>query len=162
MVSMDALMQDYRPGQKITGNHSERTVLVGGCFDILHYGHIVFLQAAKQEGDALIVALESDDFIRKLKERNPVHTQHQRATILASLRMVDRVLLLPLLSGDEMYQELVESVRPAVIGVTQDDPFLSEKQQQAASVGATVKTLTPMIESFSSTAILEYAHLFRD
>ncbi len=141
---------------------SQSMVLVGGCFDLFHYGHLVFLRAAKDAGDHLIVALESDDFIRKRKNRHPVHTQDQRAQILAELQVVDEVLLLPLLADDKAYAKMVHTVYPAMIGVTEDDPYLANKQAQAEEIGATVMTLTPMVESFSSTAILEYAHIFRD
>ena len=57
-----------------------KKVLVGGCFDLIHYGHIVFLKEARKQGDYLIVALESDDNVKKYKgENRPVHKQSERA-----------------------------------------------------------------------------------
>ena len=57
----------------------EPIVLVGGCFDILHFGHLMFLKNAKEEGKVLVVLLESDEFIKKFKHREPVHKQNERA-----------------------------------------------------------------------------------
>ena len=71
----------------------KKTVLVGGCFDILHYGHLRFLSQAKEKGEMLIVALESDTFIRKIKNKKPIHTQEQRAEILAHLNLVDMIIV---------------------------------------------------------------------
>ncbi len=129
-------------------------VLVGGCFDILHYGHVVFLKAARQEGDALIVALESDERIRLSKNRSPVHTQEQRAEILRALRYVDEVICLPLYTKDQEYFDFVTSVAPSIIATTAGDPQLSNKRAQAKQVGGKVTIVTPLLEDFSSSKIL--------
>lgn len=159
---MSAPITTYHPSSYIPAASKGRRVLVGGCFDLLHYGHVVFLTKARQAGDLLIVALESDDFIQTRKNRQPVHTQQQRAEILAALRVVDEVVLLPLLSDHTEYEAMVAALQPSVIGITQDDPLKSEKERQAQNNGAHLEVLTPVIESFSSSAILDYAHLFRD
>ncbi|MBI3343244.1 adenylyltransferase/cytidyltransferase family protein, partial [Candidatus Gottesmanbacteria bacterium] len=60
-----------------------KKILVGGCFDLLHYGHIRFLEEAKKLGDHLVVALESDENVRRMKgEGRPIHTQAQRKEML--------------------------------------------------------------------------------
>ena len=70
-----------------SGANNCKVVLVGGCFDLLHYGHIAFLKEAKKHGDYLIVLLESDENVRRLKgEGRPFHTQKQRKEMLASCR----------------------------------------------------------------------------
>ena len=103
-------------------NHKAKVVLVGGCFDILHYGHIYFLKKAKNLGDTLIVALESDENTRKLKgPKRPIHTQKRRAEILKSLKFVDEVILLPPMKSDSDYEKLVRRVNPDIIAVTYDD-----------------------------------------
>lgn len=144
---------------KYQNTHIERqgyskVVLVGGCFDILHYGHIEFLKKAKAEGDYLIVALEPDESISNYKKRVPTHNQQERAEILASLRYVDQVILLPLLKGFADYNQLVANIKPQVIAITADDPQINNKQKQADSVGATVTIVTPRLLNFSSTKIV--------
>ncbi len=128
-------------------------VLVGGCFDLLHYGHVRFLQEAKKEGDFLIIALESDEFIKKSKKRSPIHNQHERAQVLASLNMVDLVILLPFLKTDSDYERLVRIINPQVIAVTEGDPKCAQKIKQADAVGAKI-TIKPLIKKFSSSKII--------
>src|SRR5437016_5967120 len=97
----------YTPHTPIPLDYTKRIVLVGGCFDILHFGHIQFLKQAKQAGDVLVVALESDERILQDKNRAPTHTQHERAANLLALRSVDMVLMLPRLDGFNDYNALV-------------------------------------------------------
>ena len=137
--------------KKTTGN--KRIVLVGGCFDILHYGHLVFLQKAKAQGDLLMVALESDQFIKEIKKRSSIHNELQRAEILNALQVVDGVIMLPYFTTSEQYMELVMELKPAVIAVTAGDFQLQNKKKQAAAVGATVKVVSPLLSEFSTTRI---------
>ncbi len=146
-AKLKTLIQNKFRGQKL--------VLVGGCFDILHYGHIKFLQAAKKQGDLLVVALESDGFIKKHKYRKPIHNQKQRQQILTQLKFVDLVIALPYLSSYSDYLRLVQTIKPKVIAVTAADPQLHNKQKQAQKVGATVKIKQKIISGFSTSNILE-------
>jgi FAD synthetase len=117
----------------------EIKVLVGGCFDILHYGHIYFLKQARALGDNLIVAIESDKNIRKLKGKNrPIQNQNQRKEILESLKFVDKAIILPNEMKDKNYFKFVETIKPQIIAVTKGDPLLIKKQDQAESIGAKV------------------------
>ncbi|MBI1862595.1 adenylyltransferase/cytidyltransferase family protein [Candidatus Microgenomates bacterium] len=130
-------------------------VLVGGCFDVLHFGHLQFLNAAKKAGKRLVVALESDEFIKSRKARTPIHTQEQRAEMLSSLESVDCVVLLPFLKTDDEYSEMVTRISPSVIAVTQGDPQLTNKKRQAARlVGTRVVVVTPVIGDFSTSKII--------
>jgi len=73
----------------------KKKVLVGGCFDILHYGHIHFLKNARALGDYLVIALESDKNIKRIKGSfRPIHDQDKRREILESLNFVDEVIIL--------------------------------------------------------------------
>ena len=100
----------------------KKIVLVGGCFDILHYGHIYFLKKAKKLGDILIIALESDENAKKLKgPKRPIHTQKQRQKMLESLRFVDKVIALPPMKSDTDYERLVHRVNPDIIAITYGD-----------------------------------------
>lgn len=116
-----------------------KKVLVGGCFDILHYGHIHFLKNAKKLGDYLIIALESDANIRKLKgETRPIHNQNQRCETLEALSFVDQVIVLKEAMKDEDYKNLIQIIKPNIIAVTAGDPILEKKQNHAKSVKAVV------------------------
>ena len=137
--------------KKITKD--KRIVLVGGCFDILHYGHLVFLRKAKAEGDFLLVALESDQFIEDVKKRHSIHDQLQRAEIINALQIVDGVIMLPYFTTSEQYMDLVTKLKPAVIAVSEGDTRLDNKKRQAVAVGATVKIVAPLLTEFSTTKI---------
>src|SRR5438552_12737795 len=93
---------------KTLKKESKQIVLAGGCFDILHPGHIQFLQQAKTTGDVLFVLLESDKKITQLKgDQRPLHTQEERAAMLIALRFVDYVILLPYFSENIQYKQLL-------------------------------------------------------
>jgi FAD synthetase len=136
-------------------HEGKRIVLVGGCFDVLHYGHIVFLQKAKQEGTMLIIALESDQFIKIRKKREPIHTQEERAYILSYLIMVDAVILLPYFDRDDQYNTLVQTIAPVTIAVTEGDTSIDKKRKHIESTGGTVKVVSPLLPTFSTSIILE-------
>src|SRR5947207_7801245 len=73
-----------------------RMVFTNGCFDILHAGHVRYLQAARQLGDALVVALNGDASVRALKgEDRPLNPEHDRAEVIAALGCVDYVTVFP-------------------------------------------------------------------
>lgn len=86
-------------------------VFTNGCFDIIHLGHIRYLREAKSKGDVLIVGLNSDESVRRIKgEKRPLMPEEERAEILASLEMVDFVVLFDELVPDE----LIKLIRPDV------------------------------------------------
>jgi len=88
-----------------------KIVFTNGCFDLLHIGHIRYLKEARKLGDVLIVGLNSDASVRRLKPQRPLNEESQRAEVLASLEMVDFVILF---SEDTPYK-LIESIRPDVL-----------------------------------------------
>ena len=134
---------------------NNKTVLVGGCFDIFHFGHLTFLKKAREEGNYLVVALESDEFIKKYKGRDPIHTQNQRARILSSITYVDLVIELPLFKSDQDYQNLVESIKPKIIAVSENDPQIEKKNHQAELVGGKLKVVTGPLTDFSTKKIIK-------
>lgn len=146
------------PDKMLPLPHDKKIVLVGGCFDLVHYGHLNFFKAAKGQGDYLVVALESDELIKKCKHRVPVHTQLQRAEILSHLDIVDAVILLPSMKGYKDYLRLVGKVRPSVIAITTGDPYRVEKEKQAASIGAKVVVVIPRNAVFSTRQIVNPAY----
>ena len=137
-----------------------KKILVGGCFDILHYGHIKFLGDAKKLGDHLVVALESDENVRRMKgAMRPIHTQDQRKAMLTSLRVVDEVILLPPMNTDEEYAKLVTDIHPAILALTEGDSMEDKKRMHAKLVSALVvvipKIHTPSTSQLSKLLGLE-------
>lgn len=145
--------QYYSPTQKLFIPEDKKIVLVGGCFDIIHFGHIQFLEKAQQAGDYLMVALEPDERITQHKKREPTHTQTERAYNLSALRYVDHIIMLPLLCEFQDYLALVQTINPHIIAVTANDPQLSNKQKQADAVNAQLVVVTNVIGAFSSSHI---------
>lgn len=138
-------------------NLGKKIVLAGGCFDILHIGHIAFLEKAKKAGDILILLLESDQAIKLLKGKDrPVNNQENRATILSAIEFVDFIVLLPKPYKGGDYDTLVEKISPDVIAVTAGDPNLSEKQSQAKKVDGVLKVVLKKIPEHSTTKLLGY------
>ena len=138
---------------------NKKTVLVGGCFDLIHFGHIKFLEAAKEQGDFLIVALEPDEFIKKHKRKLPVHQQSERAEILSFLNMVDLIVLLPFFQTNNNYLDLVKKVSPSIIAVTEGDKQLENKKKQALEVDAEVKEVVTNLKNFSTRNIAKIFNL---
>jgi FAD synthetase len=139
----------------------KKIVLVGGCFDILHVGHIRFLQKAREKGDVLFVMLESDAAITKYKGKDrPVHAQADRAEILSALSFVDTVILLPKLQNDAAYDKVILALEPAIIATTIGDPNRSHKVRQAKLTGGIVLDVTERIADASTSRLAQ--HLSRE
>ena len=137
-----------------------KKVLVGGCFDLLHYGHTKFLESSKSRGDYLVVALESDENVRRMKgDARPIHSQQQRKEMLEALSVVDEVISLPSMSSDQEYADLTSKIKPQVIAVTEGDPILDKKRRHASSVDAELvvipKVPTPSTSQLSKLLGLE-------
>jgi D-beta-D-heptose 7-phosphate kinase/D-beta-D-heptose 1-phosphate adenosyltransferase len=89
----------------------KRTVFTNGCFDIVHVGHIRYLREAKALGDILVIGLNSDASVGRLKQGRPVNPEDQRAEVLASLAMVDYVTIF----NEDTPYELIKSLMPEVL-----------------------------------------------
>jgi len=137
-------------------NQNKRIVLAGGCFDLLHIGHITFLEKAKHQGDILIIMLESDESITQTKGANrPINTQKDRAQILAALSTVDIVLVLSPHMSNAQYDTLVFAIKPAIIATTTGDNNRHFKEKQAAKIGAQVIDVTLPISDKSTTKLVK-------
>lgn len=89
----------------------QRVVFTNGCFDILHAGHVRYLAAARACGDCLILGLNSDASVRRLKgETRPVNDEHDRAEVVGALKSVDTVVIF----GEDTAEDLIAEVRPDV------------------------------------------------
>ena len=90
---------------------NKRIVFTNGCFDILHAGHVRYLTTAKSFGDVLIVGLNTDESVHRLKGANrPINTQDDRAEVLLGLKAVDHVIFF----GEATAEALISEVKPAV------------------------------------------------
>ncbi|MCT7493180.1 D-glycero-beta-D-manno-heptose-7-phosphate kinase [Aliarcobacter cryaerophilus] len=93
-------------------SQGKKIVFTNGCFDILHVGHVKYLEVAKSYGDVLILGLNADSSVRKLKgPTRPINTQDDRAYILASLESVDYVVIFE----EETPYELIKLIKPHVL-----------------------------------------------
>lgn len=137
-------------------NRGQKIILTGGCFDILHAGHIEFLGKAKKLGGVLFVLLESDVTVQKIKGKDrPVNKQGDRAKILSSLFMVNHVVPLPYFKTDKDYFSLVTKLKPDIIAVTRGDPYIKKKGQQAKLVGGVVIEVMSKKEDYSTTQTIK-------
>lgn len=92
--------------------YEKKIVFTNGCFDILHYGHIDYLSKAKDLGDILIVGLNTDSSVKKLKGNNrPIQDENSRAHILASLQFIDAVVLF----DEDTPYNLISLIKPDIL-----------------------------------------------
>lgn len=131
-------------------------VVAGGCFDILHPGHVLFLQEAKKQGDVLFVLLEHDLAIRQKKGKGrPIHNQKDRALVVGSLSSVDYIILLPQLYQNQDYDNLLSSLKPTIIAITKGDTNRHHKERQAKLIGARIVEVISRIQHASTTMLVK-------
>ena len=132
----------------------KKVVLIGGCFDVIHSGHLQFIKASKKLGDTLILLLENDKTIKKNKgENRPLNKQLIRAENLAKLGEIDYIILLDNNMENISYDSLVSSLKPAIIATTKGDENIAHKIRQAKLVGAKVEEVVERLP-YSTTEIL--------
>jgi len=129
---------------------SKKIVFTNGVFDILHLGHIDYLAKAADEGDALIVGINTDASTRRLKGPNrPINPQEQRATVLASLHFVDAVVLF----DEDTPYNLINIVQPDILIKGSDyKPDEIVGSDIVLKRGGQVKTVD-LVEGYSTTLI---------
>jgi D-beta-D-heptose 7-phosphate kinase/D-beta-D-heptose 1-phosphate adenosyltransferase len=129
-----------------------RIVLTNGCFDILHRGHVTYLSRAKALGDVLVVGVNSDDSIRRLKgPQRPINTLEDRLEVLAALSCVDHVVAF----GEDTPHQLVQAIRPHIF--VKGGDYTRERLPEAELVeqlGGTVHIL-PLVADRSTTGVIE-------
>jgi cytidyltransferase-like protein len=141
---------------KIEKLPKKNIVLVGGCFDVLHPAHYEFLRLSKKQGNTLVVFLESDENITRLKGTGrPVNNQITRANNLSKIKDIDYIILLKTPSSSQYYYNLVKLLQPAIIAVTKNDPLLKIKEEQASMVGGHVIEVMERNTKHSSTSLIK-------
>lgn len=136
-----------------------RLVFTNGCFDILHVGHVRYLQQARALGDALVVAINSDRSVRGLKgEGRPVMNEAERAEMLAALACVDFVTVF----DEDSPRRLIAELLPDVL-VKGGDYALAEihGREEVEAAGGRVVAL-PYVEGASTTGIIEKMKSLRE
>ena len=119
-----------------------KKVLVGGCFDILHVGHVGFLKKARSFGDYLIVLLESDENIKKLKGKGkPIFNLKERIAVLKAIKYVDKIIVVAKNPTHETYLKSIKKIKPNVVAITEGDLLKATKLKQSKLVGAKLKVI---------------------
>jgi rfaE bifunctional protein nucleotidyltransferase chain/domain len=131
-----------------------RLVFTNGCFDLLHAGHVRYLQQARELGDALAVGLNSDRSVRELKgEGRPINRQDDRAEVLAALGCVDYVVIF----DGKRATDVLRTVRPHIYAKGGDytpDSLDPEERAALAEAGSGIKIL-PLVPGRSTTSVVE-------
>ena len=144
LLDLVSKIDSYRKNKKI--------IFTNGCFDLLHVGHVRYLNEAKAQGDKLILGLNSDSSVKKLKgESRPLQCEEDRAEILLALEAVDEVCIF----DDETPIELIKAINPDVLVKGGDWPI--EKiigHEIVLKSGGEVKSLQ-FVEGRSTTKIIE-------
>ena len=131
---------------------NERVVFTNGCFDLLHLGHVEYLEQAKSLGDVLVVGLNTDDSVRRLKgSGRPLVGEGDRARVLAGLASIDAVTLF----GEDTPLEFLAQLLPDVM-VKGGDYTVAEivGRQVVEAAGGTV-TVVPFVGNYSTSALFE-------
>jgi len=148
VLLLDALCAE-RERLRETG---KKVVFTNGCFDLLHPGHVRYLQQARNLGDALIVALNSDRSVRELKgDKRPILTEDERAEVMAALACVDYVTIF----DEPTPREIIAALLPDILVKGGDwgiDRIVGREEVEAA--GGQVMS-SPFVEGCSTTDVIE-------
>ena len=130
----------------------KKIVFTNGCFDIIHRGHIEVLAQTAYLGDRLIIGLNSDSSIQKLKgEDRPIMTENSRAILLAALSFVDAVILFP----EDTPINLISTLLPEILAKGGDYEIETIVGHEIVQNNGGQVILVPFVEGFSSTTIID-------
>ena len=150
IIDMDQLAERARELRR----GGKRLVVTNGCFDLLHVGHVRYLQAARALGDALAIGLNGDQSVRELKGAGrPVNNESDRAEVLAALECVDFITIFPEMRATRF----IEATRPAIYAKGGDytsETLDVEEQAVMREIGGDVRIL-PFVHGHSTSDLLE-------
>jgi D-beta-D-heptose 7-phosphate kinase/D-beta-D-heptose 1-phosphate adenosyltransferase len=138
---------------KISQHRQENKTIVftNGCFDVLHRGHVEYLQFCRQQGDIVIVGLNSDSSVKTIKgPERPINNQHDRARVLAALEMVDYITIF----NEPDPLNLIKKVRPDVLVKGEDWAVKGVIGREFVESYGGKLTLAPLVKGKSSTATI--------
>jgi D-beta-D-heptose 7-phosphate kinase/D-beta-D-heptose 1-phosphate adenosyltransferase len=146
-----ATVTEVREVRDRLASQGKKLVFTNGCFDILHRGHVTYLTFARNQGDALVVAVNSDASVKRNKgDDRPINSEEDRAYVLASLRAVDYVVIF----DDEEPKDLIAQILPQVLVKGSDwAHYVSGREIVEANGGQVV--LAEMVEGRSTTGTIE-------
>ncbi len=149
---MGKVISFQKISQELASHRNCKIVFTNGCFDLLHVGHVRYLQEAKSCGELLVVGVNSDDSVKRLKgPTRPIQNENDRAEILSALACVDYVVLF----SEDTPAQLIEQVRPNVLVKGGDwKPEQIVGSSFVMSYGGEVKSLQ-FVEGRSTTIIIE-------
>tara|TARA_B100001248_G_scaffold258348_1_gene242339 strand:- start:852 stop:1265 length:414 start_codon:yes stop_codon:yes gene_type:complete len=129
-----------------------KTVFTNGCFDILHQGHLDLLNNARKYGDRLVVGINSDESIKRLKgSRRPINNQDFRSNLLLSLKCIDKVLIF----NEDTPINLIMSINPDILIKGGDYKKIEVVGSKYVSSYGGKTIILPLTKGFSTTAIIE-------
>jgi D-beta-D-heptose 7-phosphate kinase/D-beta-D-heptose 1-phosphate adenosyltransferase len=133
-------------------NHGKKVVFTNGCFDLLHAGHVSYLQRARELGDLLVLGLNSDASVQRLKgPTRPLVQQDDRAQVMAALACIDYVVIF----DEDTPLQLIEALRPDILVKGGDyTPETVVGRQQVESWGGRVELIS-FVEGRSTTGLVE-------
>ena len=150
IIAWDQL-PEWRKTFRATG---KKLVVTNGCFDILHLGHVTYLESARNLGDALLIGVNGDDAARQLKGKGrPVNSEADRAAVLAALASVDGVCIF----ADKTATKFLSAARPDIYVKGGDytlDTLNQEERRVIESAGGKI-VIFPLVPGKSTTALLE-------
>lgn len=136
------------------GREGKRLVATNGCFDLLHVGHVRYLESARALGDALVVGVNGDASVRELKgDSRPLNREQDRAEVLAALSSVDFVTIFP----EVRATRFLELARPAIYvkgGDYTPSSLNADEQRVLAEIGAEIEII-PFESGYSTTQLIE-------
>lgn len=146
----DKIVTAVQLRDKLLGQPRRKIVFTNGCFDLVHQGHIDYLSKARDLGDMLVVGLNTDASVRRLKgPRRPINDEYSRALLLASMLFVDYVVLF----GEDTPYELIKTLQPDILVKGSDyKPEDIVGYDIVMAKGGRVETLD-FLPGFSTTAI---------
>jgi len=131
---------------------SGKLVFTNGCFDLLHRGHVEYLARARALGDLLVVAVNSDDSVRRLDKQSdrPLVAQEDRALVIAALGMVDAVTIF----DESTPAELIDALLPDILVKGGDYAIEQVVGREAVEAAGGVVRILPFVGGFSTTALV--------
>ena len=138
---LTAVVSDWKKNKNLV-------VFTNGCFDILHYGHVNYLSKAKDLGHKLIVGLNSDDSVRRLKGKSrPINDQYSRSIILASLQFIDAVIIF----NDDTPEQIIKMIVPDVLVKGGDYTYENIVGADFVTANGGTVEIIPLVQGYSTT-----------